>query len=157
MRAAQSTRTMRRIVLLLVALALLGATACSLQPKSKVQHLTYQTFLDEIWDCENHPDSLVFKSDGPLIIDFYSKNCRPCRQLDPIMDTLANDYEGRVKFYKANRDEEPKLASVFKVTGLPVVVTFSETGGCDIYRGLPSEARLREIIEEQLLVKTEQE
>ena len=122
-----------------------------------MQHITYQDYIDKIWDFEKHPDSLVFKGNTAVIIDFYSKSCRPCMMLLPIMEKMAEEYEGDLTIYKVNVDEETRLAHMFKVKGLPVVY-YIPASGSRIKRqdGLPSEESLRTIIEEQLLDKPKQ-
>ena len=133
-------------------------TACSLGKDKKVQHITYKDFLDKIWDFEKHPDSLVFKGNTAVIIDYYSKRCRPCMELLPIMEKMAEEYEGNLTIYKVNVDEETGLAHVFKVKGLPVIYRIPASGKyIKRHDGLPSEESLRRIIEMELLDKPKQD
>ena len=135
-------------------LLLIGFASCSLEKDKKMQHITYQDFLDKIWDFEKHPDSLVFKGNTAVIIDYYSKRCRPCMQLLPIMEKMAEEYEGDLTIYKVNVDEEPGLAHVFKVKGLPVIYRIPASGKyIKRHDGLPSEETLRSFIEMELLDK----
>ena len=140
---------MRKTLVFSILLILAGATACS---ESKVQNITYQDYLDKIWDFEQHHDTFAFKGNTAVIIDYYSKSCRPCMELLPIMEKMAKEYEGNLTIYKVNVDEETGLAHMFKVKGLPVIY-FIPASGKYIKRhdGLPSEANLRQIIEKQLL------
>ena len=140
---------MRKTLVFSILLILAGATACS---ESKVQNITYQDYLDKIWDFEQHHDTFAFKGNTAVIIDYYSKSCRPCMELLPIMEKMAEEYEGDLTIYKVNVDEETGLAHIFKVKGLPVIY-FIPASGKYIKRhdGLPSEANLRQIIEKQLL------
>ena len=146
---------MRKTLVFSILLILAGATACS---ESKVQNITYQDYLDKIWDFEQHHDTFAFKGNTAVIIDYYSKSCRPCMELLPIMEKMAKEYEGDLTIYKVNVDEETGLAHMFKVKGLPVIY-FIPASGKYIKRhdGLPSEANLRQIIENQLLDKPKQE
>lgn len=146
---------MRKALFFSILLILAGATSCS---DTKVQPITYQDYLDKIWDFEQHHDTFAFKGNTAVIIDFYSKSCRPCMMLLPIMEKMAEEYEGNLTIYKVNVDEEKALAHAFKVTGLPVIYYIPASGSC-IKRqdGLPSEESLRTIIEEQLLDKPKQE
>ena len=142
---------MRKTIVFSLLLLMFGAISCG--PAEKSQHITYQDFIDKIWDIETYRDSLVFKGNTAVIVDFYAKWCRPCQQLLPIMEKMAQEYEGELTVYKVNVDQEEKLAKVFKVKGLPVFFCFSTKGQYWRYDGLPSEADLREIIEKQLLIK----
>lgn len=138
-------------------LLLVCTTACSLKKDSKVQHLTYQGFNEKIWDLEKHPDSFAFKGNTAVIVDFYAKWCGPCVKLLPIMEKMANEYEGDLTIYKVDMDKEKDLATVFKIQGLPAMLCISSTGShVRRYNGLPSEEDLRTIIKEELLDKPTQ-
>jgi len=146
---------MRKALVFSILLILAGATACS---KSKVQDITYQDYLDKIWDFEQHHDTFVFKGNTAVIIDFYSKRCGPCMQLLPIMEKMAEEYEGDLTIYKVNADEETGLAHMFKVKGLPVIYRIPASGKyIKRHDGLPSEETLRSIIETELLDKPKQD
>jgi thioredoxin 1 len=67
-------------------------------------------------------DTEVTQSALPVIVDFYATWCGPCRQLAPTMDSLAEQYAGKIKFVKVNVDESPKLAQKFQVEGIPMLV-----------------------------------
>lgn len=66
----------------------------------------------------------VLQSKIPVLVDFWAPRCAPCRTLAPIVDELANEYEGKVAFYKLNVDNNPKFASQFGVMGLPTLMNF---------------------------------
>lgn len=148
---------MKRFFVFSFLLVVVCATSCSLERDKKARHITYQEYIDKIWDFEKHPDTFVFKGNTAVIVDFYSKSCRPCMKLLPIMEKMAEEYEGDLTIYKVNVDEETRLAHMFKVTGLPVIY-FIPVSGSRIkrYDGLPTEESLRTIIEEQLLDKPKQ-
>lgn len=61
----------------------------------------------------------VEKSDLPVMIDFYADWCGPCRAMGPVVEKLAEKYDGRVKIGKVNSDEEPALAQAFSVMSIP--------------------------------------
>jgi thioredoxin 1 len=67
-------------------------------------------------------DNEVMQSAQPVVMEFYSAWCGPCRQLAPTMETLADQYTGKIKFVKVNVDESPKLAQRFQVEGIPMLV-----------------------------------
>ena len=146
---------MRKALFFSILLILAGATSCS---DTKVQPITYQDYLDKIWDFEQQHDTFAFKGNTAVIVDYYSKSCRPCMELLPIMEKMAKEYEGDLTIYKVNVDEETGLAHMFKVKGLPVIYFIPASGKYIIrHDGLPSEANLRQIIENQLLDKPKQE
>lgn len=61
----------------------------------------------------------VVNSDKPVMIDFYADWCMPCQMMGPIVEQLADEYDGKVKIGKVNSDEEPELASKFGVMSIP--------------------------------------
>jgi thioredoxin 1 len=72
-----------------------------------VQELDQATFDDAV-------------SDGPVLIDFWAPWCKPCRAIEPILDTLS----ARVPVARVNIDEQPELASRFEVLSIPTVMLF---------------------------------
>lgn len=75
--------------------------------------LTKQNFEDE-----------VIKSDIPVMVDFWATWCGPCKMLAPIIEEIAEEYEGKVKVGKVNVDDEPELASAFRIASIPTVLVF---------------------------------
>jgi thiol-disulfide isomerase/thioredoxin len=62
----------------------------------KPVYLTAESFREKVWDYEKNPDQWVYEGDLPCIVDFYADWCKPCKRVAPIMDTLADVYEGKV-------------------------------------------------------------
>lgn len=81
------------------------------QSTANVKHIT-----DAAFEAE------VTQAALPVVADFYATWCEPCRELAPIMDSLADRYAGKIKFVKVNVDESPKLAQKFQVEGIPMLV-----------------------------------
>ncbi len=66
----------------------------------------------------------VLKADIPVIVDFWASWCGPCRMLAPVLEEIANEYDGRVKVCKINVDEEPELANRYNISAIPTVYVF---------------------------------
>ena len=74
------------------------------------------TFTTENFDAE------VLKSDVPVFVDFYADWCGPCKMMSPVIDKLADEYEGKIKVGKVNVDEESALANQFGIESIPTLV-----------------------------------
>ncbi len=64
----------------------------------------------------------VINSDIPVFVDFWAEWCGPCRMVSPVVEELANDYDGKVKFVKVNVDEANELASKYNVFSIPTLI-----------------------------------
>ncbi|HJL20232.1 MAG TPA: thioredoxin [Sandaracinaceae bacterium LLY-WYZ-13_1] len=69
-------------------------------------------------------DSEVVKSDVPVLVDFTATWCGPCRQIAPLVDQLADEYEGKAKVVKLDIDESPETARKFGIRGVPTLLVF---------------------------------
>ena len=66
----------------------------------------------------------VIDSETPVLVDFWAPWCGPCRMVAPIVEELAGEYEGRVKFVKLNTDENPKVAGQYGIRSIPTLLVF---------------------------------
>lgn len=139
------------IFAILVLVTGLGAMAQEKDNASKVQHITYQDFLDKIWDFEKSPEEFVYKGKTAAIVDFYADWCGPCRKIGPVMEKLAQDYDGRLTVYKVNVDKEKELAAAFQARSIPMVIFIPLEGQPMMQVGALPETEYRKVVEERLL------
>lgn len=92
-----------------------GNSAAMNQSTANVKHITQAEFATEVTQAKL-----------PVVVDCYATWCGPCRQLAPIVDNLADQYAGKIKFVKVNVDESPKVAQQFNIEGIPTLLFFND-------------------------------
>jgi len=66
----------------------------------------------------------VIKSTVPVMVDFWAPWCGPCRMVAPVVEELAEEYDGRVSFVKLNTDENPTTAAQYGIRSIPTLLVF---------------------------------
>ncbi len=69
-------------------------------------------------------DQEVLKADLPVLADFWADWCGPCRMLAPVVEDLAREYDGTLKFAKVDVDENPNLATRYNILSIPTLGLF---------------------------------
>jgi thioredoxin 1 len=78
-----------------------------------------------IFSDQNFADEVV-KSDKPVMVDFWATWCGPCQMAGPVVDALADDYNGKVKIGKLDVDANPETAGKYGVMSIPTVIMFKD-------------------------------
>lgn len=68
----------------------------------------------------------VIKSDIPVLVDFYSDSCIPCKMLAPVLGELEEEWEGKLAVYKVNVNYDTELVQQYAVMGAPTLILFSQ-------------------------------
>ena len=84
-----------------------------------VQNLTIADFKKQIMDFEANPQEWKYLGDRPAIIDFYATWCGPCKATAPVLEKIAEKYDGRINVFKVDVDKEQELAALFGVRSIP--------------------------------------
>jgi thioredoxin 1 len=99
---------------------------------------------------DNNFKSEIVSSELPALVDFWGPMCGPCKALEPVIEKLAGDYQGRIKVAKVNVDASPQTAILYAVKSLPTILLFKEGKVVDQLTGRASPAALEKFIQKVL-------
>jgi thioredoxin 1 len=88
----------------------------------------------------------VEAGDGVTVVDFWAPWCGPCRMVAPVIEQLAGEYEGRVRFGKLNVDDNVQTASRYGIRSIPTVAIFKNGEPVDGVVGAAPKAHLERAI-----------
>ena len=114
---------------------------------------------------ENFQSEVMERSrDVPVVVDFWAAWCQPCRMLAPLLESLAEEFDGQFVLVKADTEQVPEIAGQFGVQGIPAVFGVRDGQIVDFFNGLLPEDQLREWISrlipspaEQLVIQARQQ
>ncbi len=129
---------MRRSLLALM----IASVILSAEGKKYITELTDDNFQNE-----------VIESEVPVLVDFWAEWCGPCKTLGPIIDELAEENYGKIKFAKINVDKSPKTASAYAIRSIPTVGVFKEGKPDQGFVGLRSKHEIQKFIEQYFPAK----
>ena len=119
---------------------------------SGVVMLTNDTFKKMIFNYDINKE-WRYEGKKPAIIDFYADWCPPCRQLSPLVEEMAKEYEGKIDVYKVDTDKEKILAQNLGITNLPTLLFIPSEGKPQVTMGALPKESLVKAINEILLIK----
>jgi thioredoxin 1 len=83
-------------------------------------------------------DSTIGNSSTPVLVDFWSEGCGPCRMLNPVLEEIAVAQAGNAVVAKVNIGESPELAARFGITAVPTLIVFKNGQSLRTLRGVQS-------------------
>ena len=99
------------------------------------------TFMDDVVEASKKQ---------PVIVDFWAPWCGPCRMVAPIVEEISKDFEGKIKVYKLNTDENPNVASQYGIRSIPTLMIFKGGQKVDTVVGAVPKATLSGTISKHL-------
>lgn len=148
---------MKRLVIFMVLMSISIGTmaACGngsgRQKKASATELSSKDFNLKVYDLEE--EGLKYLGDKPAIIDFNATWCGPCRRIAPILDELAQEYDGQIVIYKVDVDKCPDIAEAFGIQSIPAVLYIPVDGEPQMTIGSRSKTQFQQEIEKILLKK----
>ncbi len=86
----------------------------------------------------------------PVVVDFWADWCEPCKVLMPLLEKIANEYQGAFLLAKVNADEQQMITQQFGVRSLPTVMVIQDGQPVDGFAGAQPEAQVRQMLEKYL-------
>ena len=89
--------------------------------------------VDDLTDKEF--EQKVIKSDLPVLLDLWAPWCGPCRMIAPVVEKLSAKYDGKLKFFRLNIDENPQTPARYRVMSIPTLMLFKDGTAVDMVVG----------------------
>ena len=95
-------------------------------------------------------DEEVLTSEEVVVVDFWAEWCGPCKMIAPIVEELAEEYDGKIKFAKIDVDSSPNIASKYGIRGIPNLTIFDKGEVVGQLIGVQPKASIKKRLDETI-------
>ncbi|MFQ6371895.1 thioredoxin TrxA [Shewanella sp. YIC-542] len=103
-----------------------------------------------IYVSDDSFEAEVLKSEKPVLVDFWAEWCGPCKMIAPILDDVANEYDGKLTIAKVNVDQNNATPAKYGIRGIPTLLLFKNGELAATKVGALSKTQLKEFIDAQI-------
>ena len=118
-----------------------------------VENLTKETFKEKVFNFEENKE-WKFEGDKPAIIDFYADWCQPCKIVEPVLEEISQEYEGKIDVFRVDTEDQQELAAMFGIKSIPSILFIPQEEQPQMTQGALPKDTLEKAIEDVLKVET---
>ena len=105
---------------------------------------------DIIYVTDDTFETEVLKASDPVLVDYWAEWCGPCKMIAPILDEIANEYNGKIKIAKLNIDDNPQTPPKYGIRGIPTLMLFKDGDVAATKIGALSKSQLAAFIDSNI-------
>ncbi|WP_099463298.1 MULTISPECIES: thioredoxin family protein [Parabacteroides] len=117
----------------------------------EVTNLTKDDFIARVGNFEADPKDWEYIGDKPCLVDFHAPWCGYCKRLNPLLDEMAQEFDGKIYIYKVDVDQEAELEAAFNIRTIPTLLLCPIGKPKEQLLGVMGKQELKKLIEDKLL------
>ena len=117
-----------------------------------IENLTKETFKQKVFNFEENQE-WKFEGDKPAIIDFYADWCQPCKIVEPVLEELSEEYQGKIDVFRVDTEDQQELAAMFGIRSIPSILFIPQEEQPQMAQGALPKDTLEKAIKDVLKVE----